>query len=703
MSGSVRYGSELDTVALDQTADQLLFAQTAIGAPLPAQTVTFTNIGTVPATLGQAALTGPAPGDFDVAADNCSAQTVAVGDSCAVTVEFLPIARGQRRAYLSIPDGTARGGRTVMVQGYGLQPTVVELTAPTVPQFGPAPATIDVTVYPAATGYPNLYLDGVQMFGPVDSVLTSPSRLRLRYTVTLTPGHHHMAATFEGLDFFTDATPTSLDVVVGIKTDLSLSTATDDGVAAGESADLVAQLRTGASLTGGTLEIRDGTTHELLASAAVSGSNPSLVHTVTPGLGSDPFEAAFIPASAGVQAATAVTDVVVVSGPRPETVMDSTPLLTSSFTVQSAFSSPDVGVTFQCRYDASDWFSCESPYTFYQNNPGTYLIIVRAHRANGLSDRTPATRAWTIDLRSVSIDGGAPYTTTPSVTVSLPAAIDSPGVAQVALSNDGTSWTTRAYAPSQNWTLTPLNGVKTVWVKLSDAGGNWSPARTDTIVLDGSAPTATGPRNAFVATSIVGSGKPNVRLAWSGADATSGVDRYQLAQSSDGGPYAMVSTTPTPSLTRALAPGHAYRFRVRAIDHAGNVGSWAYGTSFLESAAQESSSRITWSRTWRVGSSPSYWGGRARFATAAGAKATIKVTGRSFAWVASTGPTRGSARIYVNGVLVKTVSLYATTSSARQVVFATSWSTLATRTIVIRVVGTAGHARVDLDTLVWAT
>jgi hypothetical protein len=98
-----------------------------------------------------------------------------------------------------------------------------------------------------------------------------------------------------------------------------------------------------------------------------------------------------------------------------------------------------------------------------------------------------------------------------------------------------------------------------------------------------------------------------------------------------------------------------------------------------------------------------YWGGADRFATARGATATIRLTGRSFAWVASRGPSRGTARVYVNGVLAKTVNLHASTVSKRRVVFATSWSTSATRTITIRVMGTAGHPRVDLDGFTWAS
>lgn len=63
----------------------------------------------------------------------------------------------------------------------------------------------------------------------------------------------------------------------------------------------------------------------------------------------------------------------------------------------------------------------------------------------------------------------------------------------------------------------------------------------------------------------------------------------------------------------------------------------------------------------------------------------------------------GSARVYVNGVLVKTVSLHAAASSGPRVVFATAWFTSAHRTVLIRVVGTSGHPRIDLDGVAWGS
>jgi hypothetical protein len=83
-----------------------------------------------------------------------------------------------------------------------------------------------------------------------------------------------------------------------------------------------------------------------------------------------------------------------------------------------------------------------------------------------------------------------------------------------------------------------------------------------------------------------------------------------------------------------------------------------------------------------------------------GATASLTFTGRSFAWVASRSVVAGSARIYVNGTYIASVNLHAASSTARVVMFSKAWTTAATRTVTVRVLGTIGHPRVDVDAFV---
>ena len=218
--------------------------------------------------------------------------------------------------------------------------------------------------------------------------------------------------------------------------------------------------------------------------------------------------------------------------------------------------------------------------------------------------------------------------------------------------------------------------------------------------LDTAAPTLSTPHHGFATGGTVSSGLTPVKFAWSGADA-GGVGHYVAAISKDGGAYATISSSLTsPGLTRNLAGGHTYRLRVRAVDNSGNWSGWKYGPAFRVSVYQETSTSIIRKGGWSLASSPYYWGHGARHSGIAGAKAKVTFTGHSFAWVGAVGPTRGQAKIYVNGVYVKTVSLYAATTSYRRVLVSLSWSTATSRTVKIVVVGTTGHSRVDVDAFV---
>ena len=90
-------------------------------------------------------------------------------------------------------------------------------------------------------------------------------------------------------------------------------------------------------------------------------------------------------------------------------------------------------------------------------------------------------------------------------------------------------------------------------------------------------------------------------------------------------------------------------------------------------------------------------GGKARYTTTAGRWAQFAINGRSFAWVAPKGPTRGSAKVYVDGAYRTTVSLYSSSTAYKRIVYATSWSAVGDHVIRIVVSGTTGHPRVDVD------
>ena len=225
--------------------------------------------------------------------------------------------------------------------------------------------------------------------------------------------------------------------------------------------------------------------------------------------------------------------------------------------------------------------------------------------------------------------------------------------------------------------------------------------KTDTIVLDTVAPAAAAPTVPSSSGTAISASRILARLAWSGSDATSGIARYEIQQSTDGGAWSTLSTTLTaPTLDRLLAVSHRYAFRVRAIDKAGNAGTWMTGPTASLSRVSETSSSIKFSSSWRQTYNSVFWGGGAKKSSTAGAKATVTFTGRSIALVSRLGPTRGRARIYVDGTLVTTVNLYASTYKGQRVVWARTFASSGKHTVSVVVYRTVTRPRVDIDAFV---
>lgn len=111
----------------------------------------------------------------------------------------------------------------------------------------------------------------------------------------------------------------------------------------------------------------------------------------------------------------------------------------------------------------------------------------------------------------------------------------------------------------------------------------------------------------------------------------------------------------------------------------------------------ETSTAIEYAGAWRMARHGGYAGDKVRYATAKGASATFTFTGRRVAWYGPTGPTRGKAKVYIDGKYAKTVDLHRRTFDPRAALFSRSWSEGGEHTIGIVVVGTSGHPMVAID------
>ncbi|MHB8398327.1 MAG: hypothetical protein ACYDCI_05255 [Candidatus Limnocylindrales bacterium] len=221
---------------------------------------------------------------------------------------------------------------------------------------------------------------------------------------------------------------------------------------------------------------------------------------------------------------------------------------------------------------------------------------------------------------------------------------------------------------------------------------------------DATPPSVTAPVASLAVGATLGSTTSPVPviLGWSGADAGSGLDYYQLALSKNGGAYALVASPTTTRYVRSFPSSTTttYRFRVRAFDKTGNHSAWAYGSTFHVRLVQESSAALHWAGSWSTGTSASASGGHYRSTTHSGASVSYTFTGRNVAVVGYEAANLGSVKVYINGVYKGTVSEHATSTLWRRVLCSTRWSSSATRTIKLVWAGTTSHPGIDLDAFV---
>ncbi len=300
----------------------------------------------------------------------------------------------------------------------------------------------------------------------------------------------------------------------------------------------------------------------------------------------------------------------------------------------------------------------------------------------------------------IDVGDGADTVIDDEITVEVPAEDgDGSGVTTMALSNDGTTWTTMPYTPEVEWGLLPGDGMRTISAKWRDQAGNWSSVVSDSVLVKGSIGIVGAPTVALVAGASLSSGRPPARVSWSAASGAGGIVTYRLEQRIDTGPWTVAATGLTSTSTlRSISPGHAYRFRVQAEDLAGGLGPMAVQSTLLKvTGYSELSSAVKYSGTWSSTASTAYWGGKAKSATAAGAKATFTFTGRSVAIVSRLAPGRGKAEIWIGSTKMATIDLYSASYSNQRIVWSKAWTTSAKRTVTIKVLGTAGRPRVEVD------
>ncbi|MFZ0383144.1 MAG: choice-of-anchor D domain-containing protein [Solirubrobacteraceae bacterium] len=120
------------TTVVAQVTSSLSFGNEPYEQTTGAQTVTVSSQGSAPLTVQPATLEGPDAGDFAIASDGCSGETVTPRSSCSISVTFTPKAVGQRTATLAIADNATPSTETAALSGDGTGTPTATASPPTV-------------------------------------------------------------------------------------------------------------------------------------------------------------------------------------------------------------------------------------------------------------------------------------------------------------------------------------------------------------------------------------------------------------------------------------------------------------------------------------------------------------------------------------------------------------------------------------------
>lgn len=212
----------------------------------------------------------------------------------------------------------------------------------------------------------------------------------------------------------------------------------------------------------------------------------------------------------------------------------------------------------------------------------------------------------------------------------------------------------------------PAAGRYTIRLSVRDGAGNVvSGTRIVTVRPDRVDPTAKKPVVRVAGT--VGKSVP-VTVSLRGSDVGTGIDHFQIDRQVVGGRWVRISSTAAGSrLATHVGAGRPFRFRVRAIDRAGNVGAWVAGGWSSVRLAQETAATFT--SAWHHSASPEASGGSAETTATSGSRGRFRFSGRAVAIVASRDAGLGSLHLWIDGRDAGTVSLAAARSDPRSVVW----------------------------------
>jgi hypothetical protein len=263
----------------------------------------------------------------------------------------------------------------------------------------------------------------------------------------------------------------------------------------------------------------------------------------------------------------------------------------------------------------------------------------------------------------------------------------------------GTSgaWTYQS-TTSRTPTITLTTGWWTIGVRATDAAGNWSRWRYDTVSVDAVVPTLTALK---ASQTIVRSVDGRFSASWSGTD-NKGVTRYQWrTRGRPAGATSGVHSTTARSAAFRFPTG-SWDLEVRAVDAVGNASPWRA----LRIVVPRDDRAFAFSTGNVRRAIPTAYRGTLTANNIPGSELTVTGDGDAFYVVGRVGPAYGRMRITVDGVSTIVDTGYyqgkrATENRDRVLLFGT-YLAPGTHTVTITNVGSAARVTVAIDALDFA-
>ena len=173
---------------------------------------------------------------------------------------------------------------------------------------------------------------------------------------------------------------------------------------------------------------------------------------------------------------------------------------------------------------------------------------------------------------TVSINGGATYTNSTTVTLSLAKSGGGPNPQTMILSNDNSTWLgPYSFATSYTWNLTPGDGSKTVYARFYNNSGLYGAVANDTITLDTVAPGT--PTSFAKASTTISGANTTITFTWVAPVGVTDLGGYRVYRRliTSTGAYSLVCDTASTTCSDTHKKTDTYEYYIVAYDLATNV------------------------------------------------------------------------------------------------------------------------------------